>query len=111
MSDHDFCKVSVRAAREIAREAGVKLPKGLHAVNLGDNDYEVWSKTTNGPLWYGEACCSYEARGKAITQYMRDVTEPQFPKTQGRPYVRPRTAEEREINCERQGGSLLWVQG
>jgi hypothetical protein len=68
MDRHDYCRGSLKDAREAAREAGVKIPTTSsawmhddhYAVFLGDDYYEEFG-----------ACCAFYARCEAIHEFIK----------------------------------------
>ena len=63
-----FCKSLLKNMRHEAKKRKVKIPKGLNTTYsaMGSNRY-YFIQCNNGVwLWEGQACCSFEARAKAI---------------------------------------------
>ncbi len=78
---HAFCRLLLAEARREAKRQRVQLPKrmGTTRSQCGPNPYfYVWGdrpnstpgKPDNGPLWEGEADCSYHARAQAIQSWI-----------------------------------------
>ena len=73
MADHAdtmFCRIMLAESRKMAKEAGVKIPKGLTTWSDGRDYMEVWA---DGEIvWWGSAGNSYEAKSHYIITLIDD---------------------------------------
>jgi len=63
-----FAEMSLKVSRQMAKDAGIKIPTGLTVWRESKTDHgycEVWSKS-NGIVWRGEAWNAADAKGNYI---------------------------------------------
>jgi hypothetical protein len=70
MDDHSFCKGLLKNAREMAKEAGVKIP-AITSYKTGCGQYQLFiAGRGDGPFVSGH--CSFDAKAKWIIRQIPD---------------------------------------
>lgn len=71
MADHSFCRAFLAECRADIAKDKIKIPPlSVWMCRGGVNNYaEVFDKRNGQRLWYGTACCAWEARARAICHY------------------------------------------
>jgi hypothetical protein len=80
MSDsHDFCRVTLKAAREEAKEAKIILPKRITALQgttcITNGQYFIEADGVKGEFYYGD--CAFDAKTKYVRAIIDGTLKPQ----------------------------------
>ena len=80
MSDsHDFCRETLRAARQEAKETEVSLPKHITALRgttcLTNTQFFIEADGVKGEFYHGD--CSFEAKTKYVRAIIDGTLKPQ----------------------------------